>query len=448
MWANLRQGWLFEVLCDVSDGLYDRERCDKHHMSRQNALDRIARLSKRRWGREWDIELMSRYGLKTVQSPTYLLPCYTATAAAPPQHQQQQLTFEGLLHLFKALSASLILYRAVREAHEVSCDTECVEIRVRPVSTTTGAPTNAEQLFEDFTLTVPNIVSSWKPAGGVSNLLLATHDVCSSSSTGCFGMRVHLIAPHEHLVMCGRGEGLSAKCLDALGLATETAALAAAERPNGSRRMLCEMGVRGLLRDDRVYEDMCVLFLDLPLNPSGKGWASPKRQQELAIGRGVKLSGNNARTSWSARMGWGAAEDGATAYDSAFGKFVGRGGGVGGGLVALRDLPAHLPLGLLRPTDDDEGEKVMDDFARNPMALMRPSELSLRSNVIVYHPVPEVYMFCVGHRNIRRGKELLYNVRVLRQNHRQFYGHRRPPPRPERRSTSRATPTNTHNMPM
>ena len=57
-----------------------------------------------------------------------------------------------------------------------------------------------------------------------------------------------------------------------------------------------------------------------------------------------------------------------------------------------------------------------DNFLRH----VKTSTYMVRANVYVFSPAPEIFMYCVGKRNVRAGSGLYYNGRVIRQKHKLY----------------------------
>jgi hypothetical protein len=190
----------------------------------------------------------------------------------------------------------------------------------------------------------------------------------------------------------------------------------------------------------------CIL-LDLPFNPSGRGWAKPGEQRALLHGAGVSFDAT-AKHSWTAALGVRSTEPGG--YDALWpamfsiaardDRFC---------VVALRDLNPGLPIGVplgvlsyhrdfaekvrrlgalrgtalpvsrflwLDTTDDDglpRGSTLDADGVRtsNPMAFIPTSAaVGKASNVVVNRVSADVFLFMIGPRGVRRGRELCVRI--------------------------------------
>jgi hypothetical protein len=190
----------------------------------------------------------------------------------------------------------------------------------------------------------------------------------------------------------------------------------------------------------------CIL-LDLPFNPSGRGWGKPGEQRALMHAAGVSFEAT-AQHSWTATLGVRSTDPGG--YDALWptmfsiaardDRFC---------VVALRDLnpglPIGVPLGVLRyqrdfaqkvhrlgalrgaalpvsrflwldSTDDDGlplGSTVDADGVRttNPMAFIPTSAtVGKASNVVVSRVSTDVFLFMIGPRGVRRGRELCVRI--------------------------------------
>ena len=190
-----------------------------------------------------------------------------------------------------------------------------------------------------------------------------------------------------------------------------------------------------------------LVLLDLPFNPSGRGWSKPGEQRALLHHAGVSFEAT-ARHSWTASLGVRSTEPGG--YDELWpsmfsvarrnDRFC---------VVALRDLAPGMPVGVmlgvlryhcdyvdklkrigeprgtilpvnrflwLAPTDDDglPLESTVDAGGvrtRNPMAFVpRSTSVAKASNLVMIKLSVDVYLYTVGPRAVRRGRELCVRI--------------------------------------
>ena len=366
---------LLSILSDISN--VPTEVLVKQHLSRAKTLQKITRRAKQMWGEEWDIELSRLYQIdpKTMLSHQ----CYTL--------RENEILFPDCLNAFTLLATHLGIL-----------DLTCYNDEVSMSHVVMTVP-------DQLTLSVPNIVNALN--NPTSKLILNTFRYLNMDT----GVRfLNRLTFHK----CTPTDGIPYKRFVQLGGEVSDAC--------GYKRN-CALSVSGVTTDNETYQCACTLFLDLPFNPSGKGWASPSQQHELCIENGIQFKGN-AQNSWSAHLGRGANEL-ETRYASSIHRYVRQGS-------AIHDLPAGLPLGILvgrcgpvgltTPTPTHYLSKrthgfFAEDNPSNLMAHIRLSTSNVRSNIIVYNPTPEIFLYCVGKRRIRAGSGLYHNGRGIRQKH-------------------------------
>ena len=369
---------LLEALSEITNLPLDSLK--KQHMSREKMLQKIVRHAKKVWGDEWDIELSRFYQI----DPDTLMNQRRYTVSS------NQVTFPDCHNAFTLLATHLCMLDLSK------CSTDHTYTHV------------VFQIEDIFAVSVPNIVSSQeqRPSTLFMNLFrYLKGDSCISLQNSRSFQR------------CAPSEGIPYKSFVQLhGHTTD-------EPTMRSKHGYC---LENIANDDEVYQCACMLFLDLPFNPSGKGWASPKQQHQLCIENGIQFRGN-ALISWSAYLGR-CANESETSYQKSIANYIEV---RDGHLVAIQDLPSGLPLGILRgearaygetetPThrlpspNNHKGYFPLDD---DWLCKILPSCKSVRANVTIYNPTPGLYLYCVGKRRIRKNSKLYHNGKVVRQKH-------------------------------
>lgn len=444
---------LMRMLAELTDRSIDS--CRKQHLSRAKAIARIIRCARKRWGHDgWDRELTRAFGVcLRPETPPPIVS--VSTTVHVPREEMRAQTFTKA---FTAVATHLLLTRVRCPEGELGDRTHVVWYVGGGGShhknggmflSSFSSSMTTTTVSDDARIVVPNIVGAWqKPIPRyVLTLFAYLYQSFSFSSkrlpTWTFD------APSTSLMRCVRDEGLATATWTRLVTdGAEHVRWCARTCGRKEGQAVC---LRGGMSDPKTREILCTLVLDLPLNPSGKGWASPRQQHDLCLESGMQFFGN-ASVSWSAQLGLNATEDHRTRHADVIARFVefDREGVRGGGpLYARRDLPPGLPLGFGWREDDCEhrnDEEDEDDDAdggsshddddddtrgrkrlrrsttRTNLIGMRVSTASSRSNVVVYAPCADVCLYCVGRRGIRAGTELTHNGRSLRPKHHAYYG--------------------------
>lgn len=138
------------------------------------------------------------------------------------------------------------------------------------------------------------------------------------------------------------------------------------------------------------------LMIDLPFNPSGKGWASPKRQYSILMEHGIHFS-PNASYSWCSTLGIDASK--ANEYSVSFHNYF---DSTREGIFANTYIPSGYPIGFL----------ICDinvvSFHCAELSKLRTSQDSLkRSNLVVHSPIPGLLLLCIGKRGVNSQTELI-----------------------------------------
>jgi hypothetical protein len=138
---------------------------------------------------------------------------------------------------------------------------------------------------------------------------------------------------------------------------------------------------------------LTLLFIDLPFNPSGKGWASPKTQYNTLMGHGIHFS-PNASFSWCSVLGIDAFKH--NTYNESFDNYIHV---CEKGCFAKIYLPPNMPIGLF----------VNGQYHCPALATIRTfTETSKRTNLELHSsPLPEFFIICIGKRGVRPTKELI-----------------------------------------
>lgn len=463
--------------------------CRKQHLSRAKAMAKIMRCARKRWGHDgWDRELTRTFGV-CLRSETP--PPIVSVSAGPTRREEMRA--RTFTKAFTAVATHLLLTRVRCPEGELGDRTHVVwcvgDGRVGGGGGGGSSSMFVSPVSDDARIVVPNIVGAWqKPISryvltlfaylyrsrflsSSSSLSVAATMSGSSSSSSSSSSPVSGVARDEttasvtaattrarhsfsssskkstmwtfdaptttSLVRCVRDEGLAMATWTRLVVdGADHVRRCALTCGHKEGRAVC---LRGGMSDPKTRDILCTLILDLPLNPSGKGWASPRQQHDLCLESGMQFFGN-ASVSWSAQLGLNATEDHRTRHADVIAGFVEFGRGGGASLYARRDLPPGLPLGFGWDDDDDcendengdggDGGGGGEDPKRSPTTTtttinlkgMRVSTASSRSNVVVYAPCVDVRLYCVGRRGIRAGTELTHNGRFLRPKHHAYYG--------------------------
>lgn len=352
----------------------------RQHLSKQKMLQKIIRASKKAWGQEWDIEL-TRY---------YQIDHKCMFNRKVVEVTNNTVAFGDCMHAFTFFATHLPLLDVTNYSTDIQLSHVVVSVSDR------------------FMLSVPNIINSFM------------------NPVSAFFIHVFKYTTEDPL-MRFKNEFAFCKCAP-----TDGVPLKRFHQLGGHVGGSCgytktsAVSIMGVTTDEEMYRLICMLFLDLPFNPSGKGWASPTHQHQMCISNGIQFKGN-AMNSWSACLGRGA-NDSETCYESSIGNYVHV---VDGRLKAIRDLPAGLPLGILRGVTESlsEGKQpthrslkkdygfFASDTEDNFLRHVKTSSYMVRANVYVFSPAPEIFIYCVGKRNVRSGSGLYYNGRVIRQKH-------------------------------
>jgi len=143
---------------------------------------------------------------------------------------------------------------------------------------------------------------------------------------------------------------------------------------------------------------LTLLFIDLPFNPSGKGWASPKTQYNTLMGHGIHFS-PTASLSWCSVLGVDACK--LNQYNDSFENYIRVSDE---GCFAKIYLPPNMPIGLF----------INGKYHCPALANIRTfTKTSKRTNLELYSPLPEFFLICIGKRGVRPTKELILKSSLL-----------------------------------